>query len=220
MKKHKKLVRMGKNIIITLLMILSFICCYFAISSKRQNGIPKLGDYIPIAIQSNSMKGVFGKGDLILSKSYTQGHSLQIGDIITYYTIINGKRVVNTHTIIAFQESETGQRMIETKGVNNLAADERLVQESEIIGIYAFHIPLLGQVISFMQTRFGFFVCILFPLAVAFLVQLLYTIVQYAILRKDIAVQNMKAEYDQEIRDLKLQMRHMEKRHMDKQKRD
>lgn len=191
---------------ISILMILSFICCYFAISSRQNQGIPAIGQYIPVSIKSESMKGIFDQGDLILVKKYEPSRKHEIGDIITYYTIIKGRRVLNTHQIHSIDYDEDGRRVYMTKGVNNLAVDEMIVKESDIIGTYQMRIPLAGRFITFLQTRFGFFICILFPLGIAFLVQLLYTIIQYAILRKDESVQKMREQYKQEINDLRIQI--------------
>lgn len=200
------MIHIGKNIVISILMILSFICCYFAISSRQNQGIPAIGQYIPVSIKSESMKGIFDQGDLILVKKYEPSRKLEIGDIITYYTIIKGRRVLNTHQIHSIDYDEDGRRVYMTKGVNNLAVDEMIVKESDIIGTYQMRIPLVGRFITFLQTRFGFFICILFPLGIAFLVQLLYTIIQYAILRKDESVQKMREQYKQEINDLRIQI--------------
>lgn len=200
------MIHIGKNIVISILMILSFICCYFAIYSKQKQGIPAIGQYIPVSIKSESMKGIFNQGDLILVKKYEPSRKHEIGDIITYYTIIKGRRVLNTHQIHSIDYDEDGRRVYMTKGVNNLAVDEMIVKESDIIGTYQMRIPLVGRFITFLQTRFGFFICILFPLGIAFLVQLLYTIIQYAILRKDESVQKMREQYKQEINDLRIQI--------------
>lgn len=200
------MIHIGKNIVISILMILSFICCYFAISSRQNQGIPAIGQYIPVSIKSESMKGIFNQGDLILVKKYEPSCKLEIGDIITYYTIIKGRRVLNTHQIHSIDYDGDGRRVYKTKGVNNLAVDEMTVKESDVIGTYRMRIPLAGRFITFLQTRFGFFICILFPLGIAFLVQLLYTVIQYALLRKDESVQKMREQYKQEINDLRIQI--------------
>ena len=89
--------------------------------------------------------GDFGKtvlmpGDLIFDTAVNDPDTLQKGDIITYWTIINGERVLNTHTIHEIYDGG-GYLIFATKGDNNTAADPLTVHESEIVSQYAFRVP-------------------------------------------------------------------------------
>lgn len=61
--------------------------------------------------------------------------TLRSGDIIAYWTIINGERVLNTHRIVEIYDGG-GFLIFATKGDNNNAMDALTVHESEIVGIY------------------------------------------------------------------------------------
>lgn len=191
-------------------MISTFLCCLLALITKRREDIPSIGGYIPLIIQSDSMKGIFDRHDLIIDREYEQNQNLEIGDIITFYTFINGIRVLNTHVIYDIKEDETGLSYL-TKGYHNESVDDSEVHPPDIVGIYCFRVPLIGRAIAFMQTSFGFFLCILVPLALLFLVQLIYTIVHYVILMKDNSVMQMKEEYETKVEQLKQEIDELKK---------
>ena len=60
-----------------------------------------------------------------------------------------------------------------TRGDNNTADDEQQVAPGDIISTWGgTRIPVLGDVLSFLKTKTGFFVCIILPLAAFFIYQL------------------------------------------------
>ena len=98
--------------------------------------------------------------------------SLQKGDVITFWTIIDGKKVKNTHRIVEITELD-GSTSFVTRGDNNQLDDTVPVLPSDIIGKWTeFKISGFGKVMSFLRTKTGFFVCIVIPMAVFFLVEL------------------------------------------------
>ena len=91
-------------------------------------------------ITTDSMAPTFESGDWIWCADVADPAELRVGDIITYWTVINGDRVLNTHRIVGIFDA--GSYLIfETKGDNNVNADPLNVHESDIVGVYRFKLP-------------------------------------------------------------------------------
>ena len=95
--------------------------------------------YTFLSIQTDSMYPTFEPGDRIAIESCDTSE-LRPGDIITYWTVINGERVMNTHRIVNIYDGG-GYLIFETQGDNNVMPDSLTVHESEIIGKYSFTVP-------------------------------------------------------------------------------
>jgi signal peptidase len=161
------------SLLIVVLILFSIIISISSVTAKANNGVPDLFGYTPFSVQTNSMKPTIVKGDYIfVEKCDTE--TLKVGDIVTYFTIIDGKRVVNTHRIVNVYSNGD---MIEyqTQGDNketNPDPDEMLLSPGDVIGKFTgTRIPVLGSVIDFLSTQLGFFLVILLPV-------LLFTIYQ------------------------------------------
>lgn len=74
-------------------------------------------------------------GDVIMVERVKDAKNLKIGDIIAYWTIVSGERVINTHRIVEIYDG--GNYLIfATKGDNNETNDTLTVHEAEIVGVY------------------------------------------------------------------------------------
>ena len=172
-KVIKKIGAAVVSLFIVVLILFSIIISISSITAKANNGVPDLFGYTPFSVQTNSMKPTIRKGDYIFVEK-CDAETLKVGDIVTYFTIIDGKRVVNTHRIVNVYT--TGD-MIEyqTQGDNketNPEPDEMLLSPGDVIGKFTgTKIPVLGSVIDFLSTQLGFFLVILLPV-------LLFTIYQ------------------------------------------
>ena len=88
------------NIVLIIAIIIAFFCTYTAYVTKNGSGVPDIFGYEPFSIQSDSMSPFFEKGDLVIDKRVEDTSKLQVGDVITFWTIIDGQKVLNTHRII------------------------------------------------------------------------------------------------------------------------
>jgi signal peptidase len=113
-------------------------------------------------------------GDLAIGKVVKDKTTLRPKDVITYWTVINGERVLNTHRIEQVYDGN-GFLIFETKGDNNPTADPLTVHESEVVGKYIGKIPSVGKVLDYLQTSTGFLVVIVIPVFLFFL----YHLVQF-----------------------------------------
>jgi len=161
------------RIFIVVLVLLSIIISISSITAKANNGVPNLFGYSPFSVQTNSMSPTLSKGDYIFVEK-CDAEALEVGDIVTYFTIIEGKRVVNTHRIVEVY-NDNGMIQYQTQGDNketNPEPDELLLSPGDVIGEFTgTKIPVMGSVLDYLSTQTGFFIVILLPV-------LLFTIYQ------------------------------------------
>ena len=161
------------NIVLVLAIVLAIVCTYVSFVSTSGSGVPSILGIRPFSIQTESMYPTLMPGDLIIDSAVTDTEELEVGDIITYWTIINGERVLNTHRISEIYDGG-GYLIFETKGDNNTAADALTVHESEIVGIYTgTKLNGVGKVFDYLQTSNGFLIVVVIPVAIFFLYHLI-----------------------------------------------
>lgn len=164
----KKIINIIINILIVLLLAVSVLVAALALASKAE-GVPSVLGYVPLSVQSDSMKDEFEKGDLIISKAVDDSTAFQKGDIITFQTIIEGEDALNTHRIVDVTETG-GVEFYITKGDNNPVEDEQPVAETAVVAKYdGICFEGVGEVYDFITSQFGFFLVILLPLIIFFL---------------------------------------------------
>ena len=168
----KKALGIIVNILTWIVLIFALLITIIVFSSARNNGIANLMGYIPLTVESDSMYPTFAAGDLIITREVDDMATLQENDVITFWTIIDGKRVKNTHRIVEVNQAENSRSFI-TRGDNNDLDDEMPAFESDVIGKWTnVKISGFGNVMAFLRTKTGFFVCILIPMALFFLFEL------------------------------------------------
>lgn len=162
------------DLIIVALVLLSIIISISSITAKANNGVPDLFGYSPFSVQTNSMKPTLQEGDYILVEK-CDAEALKVGDVVTYFTIINGNRVVNTHRIVDVI-NDGNMLQYQTQGDNketNPEPDEALLAPGDVIGLYSgTKIPKMGAVIDYLSTQMGFFLVILLPVLLFTLYQI------------------------------------------------
>ncbi|MBR1459471.1 MAG: signal peptidase I [Oscillospiraceae bacterium] len=168
----KKVLKSIVNILAWVVLILALLVTILVFSSARNNGVANLFGYIPLTVESDSMYPTFKQGDLIICREIDSIDALQENDVITFWTIIDGKRVKNTHRITAVNDEDSVRSFI-TRGDNNAIDDDTPTYAGDIIGKWT-NVKLagLGNVMAFLRTKTGFFVCILIPMAIFFLFEL------------------------------------------------
>lgn len=181
------------NIVLVAAIILAAVCTYVSFVSTSGNGVPSILGIRPFSIQTDSMYPTLNPGDLIISTAVKDASELQPNDIITYWTVINGERVLNTHRITDIFDGGN-YRIFATKGDNNLIADPLTVHESEVVGKFSFKIPGIGKVFDYLQTSTGFLLVVVLPVFIFFI----YHLVQF--FRVLFEYQNIKnrIKYEQE----------------------
>ena len=191
--KGKKALNLVVNVVLVLAIALAALSTYVSYVSASGNGVPSVLGIRMFSIQTESMYPTLNPGDLIFDTAVKDPATLPRGDIITYWTVINGERVLNTHRIHEIYDGG-GYLIFGTKGDNNTIADPLTVHESEVVGIYATKVAGVGKVFDYLQTSTGFLVVVVVPVFVFFL----YYLVQF--FRVLFEYQNVKnrIKYEQE----------------------
>ena len=171
-KKNNKVLNAIVNTLLVIAIALGIFCSFTAFTAKAGGGVPSFFGFRPFAIQTDSMAPFFNKGDLVIDRVVDDPSTLQVGDVITFWTVIQGQRALNTHRIVAINDAGTF-RTFTTKGDNNSIEDGLTVHESEVVGKYSTKIPGLGTFIDFLQTSKGFLLVIVLPCAIFFIYQLI-----------------------------------------------
>ena len=169
----KKILNTVINVIMVLAIIVAAVCTYVSYVSTSGNGVPSILGIRVFSIQTESMYPTLEPGDLIFGKGVKDSSELEVDDIITYWTVINGERVLNTHRIVGIYDG--GNHLIfETQGDNNTSADPLTVHESEVVAQYnGKKIDGLGKVFDYLQTSTGFLLVVVLPVAIFFLYHLI-----------------------------------------------
>ncbi len=183
----KKILKVIVNILSWIILFLALLVTILVFSSGRNNGVANLFGYMPLTVESDSMLPTFSKGDLIICKEIDDLNTLKENDVITFWTIIDGRKVKNTHRIVHINEFENTRSFV-TRGDNNSIDDEIPAYAGDLIGQWTeVKIAGLGNVMNFLRTKTGFFVCILIPMAIFFLFELYkFIIVLIEIKRPDV----------------------------------
>jgi len=170
--KGKAIANTIVNVVLVLAIILAAVCTYASYVSSSGNGVPSILGVRVFSIQTESMYPALLPGDLVFGKAVKDTSELRRDDIITYWTVISGERVLNTHRIHNIYDGG-GYLIFETKGDNNTAADALTVHESEIVAKYSFRIGGLGKFFDYLQTGTGFFIVVVVPVFLFFLFHLI-----------------------------------------------
>lgn len=124
---------MRKVFSIALVVILS--ACLFSCSTNLGRGYATRFGRPVIEITEDSMSPTLSAGDKIICKKVTDPHTLKKGNIIAFWTVIDGQRVICVHRIHEIYDGGN-YLLFSTKGDNNTEVDALTVHESEIIGKY------------------------------------------------------------------------------------
>ncbi len=194
-KVAKKILDIGFDILIAILVIFAIVISISTFTSKSNNGVPNLFGYSPFSVQTGSMEPTINPGDYILVEK-CDAENLKVGDIISYFTIIEGKTAINTHRIVDVAD-ENGVVWYQTQGdnkVTNPDPDEALVAPGDVIGKYnGLKVPVLGHIMDFLSSKWGFFCVILIPVLLFTIVQI-YKLIAAVIYNKKIAMMEEVAE--------------------------
>lgn len=170
------------NVFIWIFVVFSMIVSLTVLSSTAFNndgtGVPSLGGYSLITVQSDSMKPEFSKGALIVVKKATEEQRAQYkeGDVITYFDYqSDGSFIFVTHRV---KKAEQHAVMDYTVLGDNAEFDlsggaGELIHSTDVLGHYTgIAIPGLGAVLDFIKTPLGFGLIIILPLIAFFLYEL------------------------------------------------
>ena len=178
----KKVLSIILNTVIWIFVVFSLLITILVFSAQgSEDGVPSIFGKSLITISTDSMEPVYEVGDLVFMQKLDDEEieNLEVGDIITFRADIDINNDgfvgdINTHRIYKID----GNVFI-TKGDHNLIPDNEgddpyTVHASDIIGTCTEDGKLsgVGNVITFLRSSLGFFLCIVLPLILFFLFEL------------------------------------------------
>lgn len=119
---------------------------------------PNVFGYKFFIITSGSMEPTIKVSDFIIIKEI-KPEDVKIEDVITY----KENSIFVTHRVIDIYK-ENGRFHYVTKGDNNNVQDDRNVIGSDIEGKFITRVPMLGNIISFIQRPIGLVILIAIPI--------------------------------------------------------
>lgn len=170
-----KVIKRIFNIFIDILVVFILLVSAFVVVlslTTESSGVPNIFGIAPLSVQTASMEDIINPGDLIFCTVSEEDKEYQVGDIVTFPIEINGEQVLNTHRIVEVVKDEN-ITYYRTQGDNketNPEPDEELQTASTIVAKYTgTKIAGLGNVLSFIRTQLGFFLCVLLPMIIFFI---------------------------------------------------
>ena len=178
MKKLKKVINVIVDILIVVVLMVSILIVVLSLTSKS-SGVPNIFGYAPLSVQSDSMEPTFSEGDLIFAKvSKDPNERFEVNDVVSFNDTINGETVINTHRVVKIEYDESnGVQRVHTKGDNAPEEDTKVKTQYDILAKYiGTRIPVLGGILSYVRTQEGFFFCILLPMILFFVYEIIRVI--------------------------------------------
>lgn len=106
--------------------------------------VPMVTGSQTFTVLTSSMAPKYAPGSFLVVKP-TPFEELRVGDIITYQ-IESGKPAVISHRITSIGATQSGARVLTTKGDNNSLADSTPVQEVQVKGKLFYAVPYVGVI--------------------------------------------------------------------------
>ena len=189
----KKIRSVALNTLIWLFVIFSLVITILVFSAQgSKDGVPSIFGKSLITISTNSMEPTYEVGDLVFMEKLSDEEkaNLQPGQIITFRTPIDidgdgNTGDINTHRIYEVN----GNRFITVGDLSgkpdNIGDTPYTVHSSDIIGVCTEDgkISGVGNVITFLRSSLGFFLCIVLPLILFFLFEL-YNFITIVVVEK------------------------------------
>ena len=187
METVKKVSTVVISVLLWAVILLAAFYAFTTLATKDQNNVANFLGFTPLTVQSDSMVPEFKAGDLIIIKT-CDPDKLEVGDVVTFHTIIENQYALNTHRIAEIKETN-GVRAYTTKGDNNAISDTHIIANGDIVGKYVGKVAGLGNVMDFLSSSLGFFVVIVLPMLVFFIYQVYHLIMVSVKLKKATAAE-------------------------------
>ncbi|WP_049969918.1 signal peptidase I [Haladaptatus cibarius] len=110
-------------------------------------------------VVSGSMNPTIDAGDVVIVRDVAP-EFIESGDVITFQR--EQDSVPTTHRVVEVIHAD-GEPQFQTQGDANEEPDQQLVSAGEVTGAVWFHIPLVGHLLSFAQSKLGILALIIVP---------------------------------------------------------
>ena len=181
----KKILSIALNTLIWLFVIFSVVITILVFSAQGSaDGVPALFGKSLVTISSDSMKPVYKTGDLVFMEKIgdEEKFTLDVDTIITFRAPVDLDEDgmsgdLNTHRIVEVGNGDAEYYVTKgdaVDGKDNEGDKPYTVKPASVIGICTEDGKLsgVGNVINFLRSSLGFFLCIVLPLILFFLYEL------------------------------------------------
>ena len=176
---YKAMTVLGAILCVILIPILIINCTLIIKSFTNSDKVPDMAGYFPMIVLTDSMYPGIQSGDLILCHT-EDPEDVKVGDVISFFDPDGNGSSVVTHRVQEITTDENGGLAWITKGDANNAVDRSAVPAGDLVGIYIRRFAGLGRTAMFMQTTQGLIICVVCPI----LLLLLYDMVRRRIYEK------------------------------------
>lgn len=146
---------MIKKLTVSLLIGISFLLLASAMFIYLASHL----DWRVDCVLSGSMEPELYTGSLAITRPVAS-EDIKVGDVITFHDG-SDNHIVITHRVTNIWQNSP--MYFQTKGDACGSIDPFIVPEKNLIGKVSFDLPLVGYLIYFIKTPFGFFVSIVLP---------------------------------------------------------
>jgi signal peptidase len=175
------------NVLLWAVILLAALFAFTTLATRDDTKVSNVVGYTPLSVLTDSMSPTFNSGDLIFIKKCDPS-TLQVGDIITFHTIINNEFTLNTHRIHEITDNG-GVRSYTTMGDNNAVPDTHIIADGDIVGKYVGKLGGFGRVMDFLSSSTGFLCVIVLPMLLFFIYQVYHLIMVSIQLKKAVALE-------------------------------
>ena len=198
-KKENRVWKIASIVIIVLLSLMLVLNLAIIIQGfVSPDNPPSVFGLTPLVVLSGSMDGdlddSFEAGSLVFVKT-ANTDDLDKDDVIAFKDPASKSvpKAITTHRIVDVKILDDGSRAFVTKGDANNAKDAYHVNESDVVGVYSFHLNGLGSFMMFLETPFGMLLFVGLPLAAVILVDV-FVVRRKATKKKDEETAAMEEE--------------------------
>ncbi len=188
-KVVKRIINITVDVLIVLILILSILMVTMSLTTQN-SGVPNLFGYAPLNVLTDSMEGTFDSGDLIFSKVTNDlSYEYEVDDVVSFHFDYEGTERINTHRIIEVIKDD-GITYYKTKGDNNNLPDPDLITSADILAKWTgAKISGFGNVLEFLQSKLGFGLCIVLPMAIFFIYEAVRVVMNIVAYNKEKAIE-------------------------------
>jgi len=160
-------------------------------SYTNKEDVPSIAGILPLIVLTDSMYPEIQSGDLIICETQ-EPDEIEIGDIIAFFDPAGNGTSIVTHRVVEVSQQDE-KYSYKTKGDANNVEDAALVPQENLVGVYQLRIGGLGNVAMFMQTTTGLIVCVIIPIIL---------LVLYDVIRSRIYESRKKEDTDALLKEL------------------
>ena len=208
------------------LIIVIVVCMLILLSQKITGNTPELFGYSTYTIVTDSMKGTYDVGDVVLCKrikdtlKYQEQTGFKEGDVIAFIAPhgfdkagkLEGRTITHRIVVAPYYDEATDTWYVHTKGDNAIDQDRVPIPVENIQGIIVGTSKSVSKVVRFITTWYGFLSVVITPLVLILLWQIAVLIKgktneKKAELEneKQNALKLIEAENNQKVEDIKKQ---------------